>query len=643
MKRIYYTLSILIFIVAAAKIGIYIGNWIIPLIFFIVGIALPFFKKESFSLYAFLFLLPVINSSPAFFSNPFPHNYIAPSLFLLCGILLSTFFFRMKNKIESPLVSFEDRGFTYYYMFLLILVVSTIFVFLRWSNITLGDFKAIGADSTVSPPLPRTATDGSIQLIEQNVSFASIFPLLSLFLYFITPFIFFYIRRMKPQETQVFKWLSFGFYISTAIAFIQKITGQSLISDRLGKDFKQFNGGFSDFNAFGVFAGIMFLWSTYEIKKKNPIGYITFGISLIGGILSGSRTMFVFAAAGLVNLAFESIKTHSKQQKIIAAVLILVFIVLIIFAGGTLKKRLMGEDWDKHESLFDKVDAAVNGRLKMAVFSAEIIRDYPGAGIGNGNYTFYLTYKHFESYKKTGKLFLYDLPLNQYLWVFVENGVLAFLFFVLFAIYLYVRSSKKLLTGTMLFVLLFNCYLWFPEAFLLFWVVAAFSYTPSDSPNPLLKRVTWLVIFSIVVSILFNILSFRSLHPKTWADETGISYEYGFWSREKDPEGKFFHWTKEKAGIRLKLDQEGQSPLIRVVCSAPFDKLKLSFQRVSFYWRGKKQKEVVFPGNGRFEYRVKSKPGEEGFLGIRVSPSFRLKKGEPERGIIVYELEPAAF
>jgi len=65
---------------------------------------------------------------------------------------------------------------------------------------------------------------------------------------------------------------------------LQKISGHSLISDRLVKELKQFYGGFSDFNAFGFFSGVMFLWSSDEIKNKNPLGFATFAISLVGTI-----------------------------------------------------------------------------------------------------------------------------------------------------------------------------------------------------------------------------------------------------------------------------------------------------------------------------------------------------------------------
>ncbi len=656
MKRFFHFLSILSFIIAVITIGFHLNFLVLAGVFFAIGAVAAFFGGQAFSLYLFVFLFPFINSSPGLMGSRLPYNYTAPALFLLCGMLAVNYCLRRPENFSRnhygwtvqtsqsfslakvfgptffqkggpPEAKVMHRDFYPYYLFLLLLFVSAVFVFLRWSNITLGIPPLMGADTPVSAPLPRLFDKGMITWIEQRFSSAVIFPVISLFLYFIAPYIFFYIKKIKPEEKVIFKWLSFGFYISTALAALQKITGQSYLSDRLGKGFKQFNGGFSDFNAFGVFAGIMFLWSTYEVKKKNPMGYITFAVSLAGGILSGSRTMFFFAAAGILNLLLDAAKDRGKKQKWIAGILITVFLVFIIFAGGTLKKRLMGADWDEKETLFDKLDAMVNGRLKMAVFSLETIRDYFITGVGTGNYTFYLSYKNYLPYKDSGKVYLYDLPMNQYLWIFVENGVLAFLFFTYFLVQLYRRSNKKLLTGTILVVLLFNNFFWFPETFLLFWILAALTYTHEDNEKERTrdKRRFVTAVISLAVLILFNTILFNKLHPKTWAQETGFHYNYGVWPAEKDFKRMYFNWTKDRAGVCLTLNKNGESPQIKIMCDAPFKYLKPKEQKVEIYWNGKPEQEKVFTSNDVMEFKIKSAPMEQGVLEIRVRPVFNLK------------------
>jgi hypothetical protein len=624
LNRIFVSISILVIIIAVVKIVFHLDFWVIPLVFFAAGLATAFLNPQ-FSLYLFIFIFPFINSSPVLFDNEYPFNYLAPSLFLLSGIIIAAFLrkIKLKNDGETGDIERHDREFFPYYLFLVVLLVSTVFVFLRWSNIFSATASAFGADTPVCPPTPDSPD-------VQRISFASIFPVVSLFIYFISPYIFFYIKSVKPKEEAVFKWLSYGFYVSVAFGLLQKISGRSLISDRLGKEFKQFYGGFSDFNAFGFFSGVMFLWSTYEIKNKNPLGYVTFVVSLAGGILSGSRTVFFFILAGMFNLFYSTLKNRKKQQKIIVGFLIIGVLLLLVFAGGTLKKRL-GEGLSENESLFDKINAITNGRLWMTLFTLDTIGDNFEVGVGTGNFTFYLAYKNYPDYKNTGKEYLYDLPLNHYFLVFAENGMLGFVFFTYFMIYLCTRSRKKLLIGVILFALLINNFFWFPEAFLLFWVLAALNFENNKKAGKVkdffsTKNKKALVIATVLVLIIAYIDSFVSFQPVIWAQKVGFRYDYGFWYPEKDETGKEFRWTKEKAGLYLTLDNNGESPEIKLECGAPLTHLKGKKQEVRVFWKGKLHREFTFTGNKEEFFKIKSMPKEEGFLEIRVLSAFNLRK-----------------
>jgi hypothetical protein len=634
LNRIFFIFSVLVIIIAVVKIVFHLDFWVIPSVLFAAGL-LTVFLNPVFSLYLFVFLFPFINSSPGLFDNGYPFNYLAPSLFLLSGMIIASFLrkIKIKNGGETGVEERHDRDFFPYYLFLVVLTVSAIFVFLHWSNIVPASASAFGADTPVSPPTPDSPG-------VQRVSFASIFPVVSLFIYFIAPYVFFYIKAVKPKEAVIFKWLSYGFYLSVFLGLLQKISGRSLISDRLGKELKQFYGGFSDFNAFGFFSGVMFLWSTYEIKNKNPLGYVTFAVSLAGGILSGSRTVFFFILAGVFNLFSGAVKNRKKQQKIIVGILIVGVLLLLVLAGGTLKKRL-SEGFSENESLFDKINAVTNGRLWMTLFTLDTIGDNFEVGVGTGNFTFYLAYKNYPAYKNTGEKYLYDLPLNHYFLVFAENGMLGFVFFTYFMIYLCTRSRKKLLLGVILFALLINNFFWFPEAFLLFWVLAALNFEDSNKAGKVrdffsTKNKKALVIASVLVLIIAYIDSFVSLQPVTWSQEVGSRYDYGFWYPEKDEAGNEFRWTKEKAGVYLKLDNKGESPGIKLECGAPLGYLKEKKQVVRVSWRGKLYREFVFTGNKDEFFKIKSAADEEGFLELEVLPGFNLRKlglGPETRGL----------
>jgi hypothetical protein len=624
-KRLFVFFSLVALAAAIVKIVFYIQFWEVPLFFFSVGLAAAFYDRE-FSIYLFIFLFPFINSTPALFDKGFSFNYMAPSLFLLSGIILVFVFSGEKGgkSAENAAPAAADRLFYIYYLFLLTVVISTLFVVLHWSNITLDSIAAVGSDTPVSP-------ENIYSPVPLRISFGSIFPVASLFIYFISPYIFFYIKRLKPGEKTVFKWLSYGFYLSVALAVMQKLSGRSLLSDRLGKELKQFYGGFSDFNALGFFSGVMFLWSTCEIRQKNSLGYLTLPVSLAGCILSGSRTVFFFIAAGIFNLVYPALKDRKKQQRMAAIVLVVVVLLLIVFAGGTLVKRL-GEGLSEEESLFKKIDAITNGRLWMTLFTLETVKDHFVSGVGTGTFTFYLAYKNYLPYKLQGEKYLYDLTLNHYLQVFAENGVVAFLCFSGFLVLLFRRSRKKIVLGTILFALLFNNFFWFPEAFLLFWIIAALS----DGDDRKEKRsaiggriapfVKLAAVLAVLLVILFNILQFRSLHPKTWAMETGFRYDYGFWYLEQEPDGSEFFWTNKNAGLFLELDSSGESPQFKLVCGAPLQYLEGKQQQVRVFWQGKLYTETNFTENKAFMFRIKGLPAEEGFLEIAVTPTFNEKK-----------------
>jgi hypothetical protein len=625
LNRWFCFFSLAVFLIAVIKIVFHLHFWAIPLFFFAVGLGSALVNREV-SLYLFIFLFPFINSSPGLINPEYPFNYLAPALFLLSGLAMASIFARgTKGETGKPGREASlplDSGFYPYYLFLVLLFISAIFVFLRWFNIGISSVAAVGADTPVAPDHPMSPD-------LQRLSFASIFPVVSLFLYFISPYVFFLVKRIKPSERAVFTWLSLGYFVSLAFAVAQKISGRSLISDRLGKELKQFYGGFSDFNAFGFFSGVIFLWSTYEIKRKNPLGFAAFAVSLAGAILSGSRTAFFFLVAGMAHLVFMILKDRKRQQKIVAGILIAGVLAAVILVGGTLKERL-SEGFSREQSLYDKLNAISNGRLWMTLFCLETLRDHFIAGVGTGNFTFYLAYKNYIPYKQHGENYTYDLTLNHYLLIFTENGILGFLAFTYFMVFLYRRSSKKLLIGAILVSLLLNNFFWFPEAFLLFWILAALNDNAPEQVRgkPLLSRINKraAVIAAVSIMILYNIVYFRDFQPAAWAREAGYRYDYGFWYAETDERGREFRWTTQSAGIYLDLGKPGASRQIHLHCGAPLAQLKGKQQRVGVYWQGELVEEVVFKENKEVSVEIKPGAVKHGFLEVKAFPVFNLHK-----------------
>ncbi|MCK4943499.1 MAG: hypothetical protein KAS65_07975, partial [Candidatus Aminicenantes bacterium] len=95
---------------------------------------------------------------------------------------------------------------------------------------------------------------------------------------------------------------------------------------------------------------------------------------------------------------------------------------------------------------------------------------------------------------------------------------------------------------------------------------------------------------------------------------------------EKDKEGNKFQWTKNVAGIFIKLNKNGESPEIKLLCGAPLVYLRSKKQKVKIYWKGKLYQEVIFKENKYIFFKIKSQPLEAGFLEVKILPDFNLKK-----------------
>jgi hypothetical protein len=231
--------------------------------------------------------------------------------------------------------------------------------------------------------------------------------------------------------------------------------------------------------------------------------------------------------------------------------------------------------------------------------------------VGAGNFLFYLKYSQY------GVPHYEDLPLNQYLLILDEIGFIGLAFFLLFLAALFrgrPDGRRILLLATVLLALFFNFFLWFPECLILFWVLVAGGEPPQQRPWPGWQR--WGAAVLLVLFAFFHILNFAALQPLTWCREKGLAYDYGFWEQKSAAEQ--YRWSKQAAGIFL---FPGDMRRLRLICTAPLDKLPGRQQRVRLYWRGKFQRELLFRGNMAVPLPLPK--GQPGFFEFRVFPTFR--------------------
>jgi len=599
---IFFVLFFLSFFVYSIYLFFIVKFVLLPLILIILGFLCSIvFKKNS--ILVFLFFLPIIGSLPSFFKIGYPHNYIATPIFFFFGIFIY-FYFNKKfvfNRIKEP-------WFDYYKYFLIIALISTIFVFLRWSNFNLS-LMAIFKDLPVSPNNLR-------------LSFAAIFPLLSLLLFSSMPIFYNLLVDFNLKKERLLIFTIYGYLFSLLIALIQKYVNPYFFVARFGESdwYKyQQNGGFSDQNSFAFVSGLLLLTTLYFILKNNKKFLLSLPLFILGGILSGAKVFFLFVIFALFIIVFSNI---NKTQKIKTLIFLIVsFAILLLLFNSVFTKRV-GKSLNQIKSVITErknidtkvLNSALNGRFEMIENSVKILKRFPVEGIGVGNYLFYLEYLNF------GKDHLHDLTLNEYLRIMDETGIIGIILFLVFLLSFLkiLNKTEKLLFLSILIVIGLNNYFWFSESFFIFWFFLFVLDKEKDVGKTKLGKKVFILFVSLF--LLFNVLDYKKLLPLNLSLEKAQIYDFGFWKEEIDNNQNRFRWTKDTAGIYI---DKKMKKNIKIFCGAPLKSLPNKSQRVVFYFNNTKIKDIIFKTNKFEEVRI---PKKQGFLVIKVFPTFNLKK-----------------
>ncbi len=549
---------IFLFFVTGRVEGLYLS---IP--FFLLGYLLSRLKGRG--IYAFLFILPFINAFSYFLPTGFPFNYYAPSLFLLSGFFVGKII--RGYKIEVP----------FYGDFLLILALSFLFLFLRWSNITLSPLAFL--------------RDTPITTTGQRLSFGAFFPILTLAIYSLSPLALFLLEGIDRRKA--YRYLSLGTFISFLIAVVQ-ISGSKFMLSPGTRHGIAYNGGFSDTPGAGTFGGILFALIILNYKEIKDLFFLLPPLFMVA--FSGSRSGFILLVFSV--LFFLASKNVNKTIRIGTFALI---IVLFIPFSGILKKRIVSriKTAERMPGIIKKLDIITSRRITLSRKAFVAMKEFPVSGVGAGNYYLYNMYK-FKHGRNDVAPSLYLAPLSE---LGIIGGLFFFLFLASFAIGK--SSPEKKVFYILLFVFLFNNALWNPEVAILFWILLS-GIKPGK-----FRLGKWFTPALAAVFIVSSLVTFNSLHPAKWAVKKGALYDYGFWYSEGN-----FKWTKGAAGIYGVFRGEK----IELTSGYPFDRSKYDKQVVNIFWKGKFLKKIILtPTKREKEFAVKG----EGFLEFRVKPWFR--------------------
>jgi len=605
---------------------IHLNFILIPVIALTLGIAFYLYHPDKALLW-FLFALPWTSALPALDPNGYPFNYMGTPLFMLSGMILVSMWKREPLDGRHPLAFMAA-------LMAMIVVISALFLVLRWSNLTLAG-HAFLRDTPVTP-------DG------QRVSFAVVFPTITLMLAIVSPHLFMMLRHHKLSRGQALNYLFAGYTVTLLIAVVQRFIAPHFLSRGYFVYHNQLNGGTSDFNALGFMSGFVFLAALLNHIHKKPAPGKRPGLTfpqtvllmiaaLYGLVLSGSRTGFIFViAAALVMLVTKKWRLRTRL------LMLLCCLALLLAGGGILRHRITQTLTGFHTSLekdgwVAALDRASNQRITMLRSGLRLMSEAPITGVGAGNFLFALKNLNF------GRKHLEDLPLNQYLLFASETGVVGAILFLglLWVITARPRQPAWLpLLWTTLVAFLVGTPLWLPELALLFWLMAWLLEPSSSRFKTLVKRPVLTTTILFLVFVIGSVLEFSRLHPLQWCLARQVPYNYGMWPKDQRVDGLPFQWTRAAAGTYL---PAGNYDLIRLVADAPFHRLPQGKQTVQVLWRGERIRKMQAESVQEWPLILHSSRG--GWLEFRVQPIFNLRRmglGREGRtlGIQVHGLMP---
>jgi len=246
----------------------------------------------------------------------------------------------------------------------------------------------------------------------------------------------------------------------------------------------------------------------------------------------------------------------------------------------------------------------------------DTVTHFPITGIGPGNFLFYQRSKHYQ------ENFLHDLPLNQFLQITIEGGILSLIIFLFwfFGVFRHAPSRWRWVMVAFILCFLVGTPLWLPEGIILFWLVIALGQGEFSLPQKLTGTTLAAVFLIIGLFISFNSIHFKALDPSEWQKDRNLLNSYGFWDADPGMEG-VFRWTRRKCGYYFS-GEEHTSP--RIYCGAPLEQLPGKRQTVAVFWQGKRIKTLTFNENN--SQMIELPQGESGWLEFLIDPVFNLKE-----------------
>jgi len=535
----------------------------------------------------FIFLFPLINSLPYFFSiyEHIPHAPTALVLFL--SYFFGWIIYRLIDHPAAPSLHSSSQRHPVFLplaAFSLIVLFSGLITLFKFSN-----FFPFLSDSIYEliTNVNGVTTGGAIQ----STLFHSLNYLTGIGFFLLV------IGLLKSQEfmNKIVITLAASGFISILFGFFQHVRDMSFGNPPFWVKMGQINATFKDPNSFGVFLALIFplvLGGILHYKKWTRIFFICVGLlALLITPQIGTRSGFLGLVIGLfvfflfVILSSQKLFPNKSKKVAVGAAILVITAISIIGLLGFGQSRLFERLKNNSVSLSDRknwIDISPE-RFFLWKEAAAMIKDYPVSGVGVGSYiielpNFYTKDK--ESYESSLESFRRsDSAENYFLHVGAEMGFIGLLFILWFFL-LVIKGMKtryKELSGDKdkylvfgaiagiisYFVnLLFHSFVGSFEVKYTFWLLVAivlFSGPKKEGEreNPrLLKGLKPTIMVLILLFIgVYSWNSTHSLSLKKRSEEFGLKQQFGLGELEGTDEGRAFRWTGKAAGMTIRIEK----------------------------------------------------------------------------------------
>lgn len=187
------------------------------------------------------------------------------------------------------------------------------------------------------------------------------------------------------------RWLTIVLAIWLADGFIQYLFGRDLLGVPMGSDGRMM-GPFPDNLHFGLFMTVLMPIMLWRMTKTHPLAALAF-IALIGfaASMTGARSNVLFYLLGVAILLPRFNWLH--RAFILAA--LVAGIVAAIGQSETTAAKFKQFDTPSEQSLFQRLDHMLSGRMIIWETAGEMLKDRPLTGVGAG--AFDVAYDHYAT------------------------------------------------------------------------------------------------------------------------------------------------------------------------------------------------------------------------------------------------------